>query len=145
MTAAEVAAFLDAPRTAVLSTIDHRGFPHSTGMWYVPSASELRMWTYRKSQKAVNLGRDDRCCVLVEEGLRYDELKGLSIQGRAGIVSDFEEVVAIGRALYDRYTKPVTGVDADDGPIAEIMRQARKRIGVVVPAARTASWDHSKL
>ena len=145
MSGAEISAFLDAPRTAVLSTIDKRGFPHSAGMWYVVRGDEVHMWTYAKSQKALNLQREDRSCLLVEEGTLYAELKGVSIQGRARVVTDVEEITAIGRALYDRYTRPTTGVDIDDGPIVEVKRQATKRVGVVLPMTRVASWDHSKL
>lgn len=145
MTQGEIAALLAMPLTGVLSTLDRSGAPHSAAMWFVPGNDELRMWTYAKSQKAVNLRRDPRCAFLVEEGSAYNELRGVLVKASARVVSDYDEILAIGKALYDRYTLPATGVDAVAGPIVEIERQARKRVGIALPLADVASWDHSKL
>lgn len=141
----EIAAFLAEPRTAVLSSLDKDGAPHSAAMWFFVSGPEIQMWTYGKSQKAVNLRRDPRCAFLAEEGLAYDELRGVLVKGDATLIEDLDDVRAIGIALYDRYTKPVTGIEAAAGPIAEIERQAAKRIGISVPLVDVASWDHSKI
>lgn len=145
MSATEVAAFLSEPRTAVLSTLERDGSPHAAAMWFVPGDDEILMWTYAKSQKAVNLRRDPRCALHVEDGLAYNELRGVLIQGTARLVEDFGAIVDIGKALYDRYTLPATGLPIDQGPIVEIERQAGKRVGVAVPMERVATWDHRKL
>lgn len=145
MAAEEVAAFLAEPRTAVLSTLDRDGSPHSAGMWFVADDAEIRMWTYAKSQKAVNLRRDPRCAFLAEDGTAYSELRGVLVKGSARLVEELDAVAAIGTELYERYTMPATGVAANEGPIAEIQRQAYKRVGVVLPLDAVASWDHSKL
>ncbi len=145
MSDAEIRAFLEPARTAVLSTLAPDGGPHSAGMWYEPRDDSIRMWTYAKSQKARNARRDPRAAVLVEEGVRYSELKGVLVRGRLHLVEDFEEVLAIGVALYNRYTLPVTGIAVDDGPIAEISKQASKRVGLILPLDKVASWDHSRM
>lgn len=145
MTADEVARFLAEPRNAVLSTLDKNGGPHSAGMWFVPSGAEILMWTYAKSQKAVNLRRDPRCAFLVEDGVAYGELRGLLVTGPVTLIAGYDDVRAIGIALYDRYTKPHTGTPAEEGPIVEIEHQARKRVGISLPVADMASWDHRKL
>lgn len=145
MTPDEIAAFLAEPRTAVLSTLEQDGSPHAAAMWFAVRADEVLMWTYAKSQKAVNLRRDPRCALHAEDGLAYNELRGVLIQGTARLIEDFDGIVAIGKALYDRYTLPVTGLPVDQGPIVELERQAGKRVGIAVPMARVASWDHRKL
>ena len=145
MTPEEVAEFLRAPRTATLSTLARDGGPHSAGMWFAADDLEVRMWTYAKSQKAVNLRRDPRCAFLVEEGVDYSDLRGVLVRGRADVVADFESVARIGIDLYARYTEPRTGLPAEGAVLDEIERQARKRVGVVLPLADVASWDHSKL
>jgi PPOX class probable F420-dependent enzyme len=145
MSTHEVRGFLDAPATGVLSTIGLDGWPHSTAMWFVPRDDELLMWTYRRSQKVVNIRRDPRVALLVEDGSEYDKLRGVLVQGTAEILDSFDEVRSVGVALYDRYTKPSLGLDVAEGPIAEIERQARKRVALLVPMTRVASWDHSKL
>lgn len=145
MSASEVEAFLEVPRTGILSTLDRSGAPHSAGMWFASVGRTLQMWTYAKSQKAINLRRDPRCAFLVEDGVAYNELRGVLVKGKADLLEDPEQVAAIGLLLYDRYTLPTTGIPAADGPIVEIERQARKRIGVVLALDDVASWDHSRL
>ena len=147
MTADEVRAFLSEPRNAVLSTLDRHGAPHAAAMWFVPAEDELRMWTYAKSQKAVNLRRDPRCSLLVEEGLAYNELRGLLVKGEVRFIEDYGSVVEIGRSLFARYGA-VGGAprgELDEGIVAVIEAQARKRVGLVLPLERVASWDHRKL
>jgi PPOX class probable F420-dependent enzyme len=145
MTSEEIAAFLEPARNGVLTTLDHDGWPHSTAMWFNPETGSVSMWTYAKSQKAKNVLRDPRCAFLLEDGSRYNELKGVLIRGRAEVTDDFEAVAAVGRRLYDRYTFPSTQIAIDDGPIVEIERQARKRVAIIVPMDDVASWDHAKL
>ena len=141
----EVNEFLDESKIAVLTTLGLDGWPHAAGMWYVRKGETLCMWTYAKSQKALNLKRDDRCAAVVESGERYEDLKGVLIQARAELVNDFDEVAGIGRDLYERYTQPLTGIPYDSGASQEIERQAHKRIGILLSLETLASWDHSKL
>jgi PPOX class probable F420-dependent enzyme len=145
MTETEVLAFLEEPRTGVLSTLARDGGPHSAGMWFVVRDGALEMWTYSKSQKAINARRDPRAAFLVEEGTSYSELRGVLVRGALRMTSDYDEVVGIGRRLYDRYTLPTTKVAVDEGPIVEIERQAAKRVGLILPLRIVASWDHRKL
>ena len=41
-----------------------------------------------KSQKVVNLRRDNRMTVMVEDGLTYDTLRGVALEGTADVVED---------------------------------------------------------
>lgn len=145
MTEDEIHRFLDAPRTAVLSTVGVDGIPHSVGMWFVRAGQEVRMWTYAKSQKVRNVRRSPGIGFLVEDGRSYSELRGVLVRGEAMLIEDREPVEEIGRLLYARYTFPLTGVPVEDGPIEEIRRQATKRVGIVLPLERVVSWDHGKL
>ena len=145
MTHEEIETFLARPVTAVLSTLARDGGPHSAGMWFVAEPDAIRMWTYAKSQKAVNLLRDPRAAFLVEEGSTYSELRGVLVRGRVELVDTFDDIAAIGLRLYELYTQPMTGLAPEGAVLAEIERQAGKRIGIALPRADTASWDHSKL
>lgn len=145
MSRAEIVSFLAEPRNAVLSTLDRHGAPHAAAMWFLPGDEEVLMWTYGKSQKARNLARDARCSLLVDDGLAYGELRGVLIQGVARLIDDYDQILAIGRGLFTRYTSPETGNQIPEGPLAAIEQQAHKRVGIAVPMARLASWDHRKL
>lgn len=145
LSSSEVSEYLDEVRNGVLTTLGPTGYPHSTAMWFVVSGDEILMWTYAKSQKAVNVSRDPRCCFLVEDGVAYNELRGVLVTGDARTIEDLDEITSIGLRLYERYTEPQTGIPASEGPIAEIRRQAGKRIGIGLSLASLTSWDHGKL
>jgi PPOX class probable F420-dependent enzyme len=145
MTDAEIAGFVRKAKVAILSTNGPDGYPHAAGMWFVVAGDSLQMWTYAKSQKARNLVRDNRCSVVIEEGIAYHELKGVLVRGNAQIVSEFEDVARIGRALYERYVAPQAGISYEAGPSDVVEQQARKRLGVVLPMNDIVSWDHGKL
>jgi PPOX class probable F420-dependent enzyme len=145
MAAQDVRDLLGLPLPAVLTTLGPGGWPHSAGMWFVLDGEELLMWTYRKSQKAVNAARDPRCAFLLEHGRPYVDLRGVLVRGRLRLVGDRSQIVAIGRRLYERYLEASTGVAYESGPQQEIERQAEKRVGLVLPLERVATWDHAKM
>jgi PPOX class probable F420-dependent enzyme len=145
MTPEEVHSFLESTYTAALSSISPDGIPHTAAMWFLPGPDEIRMWTYAKSQKARNLMRDPACSFMTERGEIYSELRGVQVRGHARVTEDFDEISAVGRALYERYTLPKTGIPLE-GPVEEeVLRQATKRVGIVLPMLDVSSWDHSKL
>ena len=140
MTEAEVAAFLAANRKVQLATINRDGTPHLVAMYYVMLTGQLAFWTYRRSQKAVNLARDPRLSCLVETGEEYFDLLGVQVTGVARPVTDPAGVLEIGRGV----AGAMGGVPA--GAVEDYVAQAaRKRIGYLVEPARIASWDHRKL
>lgn len=148
MTDDAIRALLDEPLVGVLSTLGPRGWPHSVGIFYVPrdgaDGLELRMWVYGKSQKARNVERDPRASLLVEHGDPYVDLRGALVSGTARVERDFSHVLELGKQVYERYFFPRTGIPVDDGPAANIERQAQKRVNIVLQAEHFASWDHAR-
>ncbi len=140
MTDDEIATFLDRSRIANLATIGRDGTPHLVAMWYALVDGEIWFETKAKSQKAVNLRRDARVTVLIEDGLTYDALRGVSIEGRAEIVDDADAIAKVGISVWERYTGPYSD---EVRPLVDQMMN--KRIAVRVVADRTRSWDHRKL
>jgi PPOX class probable F420-dependent enzyme len=136
----EIRAFLQEQRTLQVATIDHDGWPHLIAMWYVLINDQVVFWTYAKSQKAVNLRRDDRLTCLVETGVRYDELQGVQIKGRAIIKDDRETVQRIGEAIFERNTGSL-----NENTRLLVAAQAAKRVLVFVEPVEIVSWDHRKL
>ena len=78
MTAAEIEAFIPSRRTATLVTLGRTGHPHAVAMWFAVIDGVIWFETKAKAQKAVNIRRDPRATVLVEDGLTYDSLRGVS-------------------------------------------------------------------
>jgi PPOX class probable F420-dependent enzyme len=140
MSADEITRFLDEQRVATLATISPSGQPHLVAMWYAVIDGVVWFETKAKSQKAVNLRRDDRVTVMIETGHTYDALRGVSLEGRATIVDDPDALWAVGVSVWERYNGPYS---EEVRPMVEFM--LTKRVAVRVDVARTRSWDHRKL
>jgi PPOX class probable F420-dependent enzyme len=140
MTDDELRAFLDEQRIVSVATVGPNGRPHLVPLWYVPDGGELIGWTYAKSQKARNLERDPRATLQIEDGVQYDELRGVMLECDVAIERDPGLVAEqYGMPLFARYA----GVGDEVREMVE--RQAPKRIGLRFRPTRVVSWDHRKL
>jgi nitroimidazol reductase NimA-like FMN-containing flavoprotein (pyridoxamine 5'-phosphate oxidase superfamily) len=144
MSAAEAAAFLLAGRKVQLATNGQDGFPHLVTMYYVMSGGQITFWTYRRSQKALNLDRDPRISCLVEDGEEYFDLRGVLVQGVARRIDDPQEIAGIGRRITDVVGGALAGA-GQDAVTKYVEQAARKRWGYQVEPGRIISWDHAKL
>ncbi|HSZ44896.1 MAG TPA: pyridoxamine 5'-phosphate oxidase family protein, partial [Streptosporangiaceae bacterium] len=117
-------------------------------MYYTLIDGKIAFWTYRTSQKALNLARDPRISCLVESGEAYFDLRGVQIQGTVETITDPDEVYQIGLAIGDVMgnARADDAVGADGAAINEyVANAARKRYGYLVEPVRVISWDHAKL
>ena len=142
MSSEERAAFLDEQRIVVVATNGREGWPHQMPLWYVVRDGELWGWTYAKSQKVRNLERDDRATLAIEDGVRYEELRGWMLRARVTLHRDVDTVAGIGVELFQRYA----GASVDDDFLDGVRAQAPKRVGLqFVAEDDPVSWDHRKL
>ena len=107
MTDAEVTAFIDEQRTSTMATVGPTGIPHLVAMWYAVVDGKIWFETKARSQKAVNLRRDPHITCMLEDGLTYDTLRGVSIEGTAVIVEDPDDLWKVGVSVWERYNGPV--------------------------------------
>ncbi len=142
MTDAEVRAFLEEQRIVQVATIGPKGRPHLVPLWYVVRDGELRGWTYAASQKARNLERDPRATLSVDDGVQYGELRGVMMECDVEMERDSDRVAEYGLSLYERYAP---GGRLDPETRGMVMKQARKRVGLLFSPTRTVTWDHRKL
>jgi PPOX class probable F420-dependent enzyme len=147
MSDAEVAQMLAAGRKVQLATINPDGYPHLVTMYYTLVDGKIAFWTYRTSQKALNLARDPRISCLVESGEAYFDLRGVQIQGTVETITDPDAVLELGRAIGEVVAGSQAGAAGQLGDaITEYVADAaRKRYGYIVEPHRVISWDHSKL
>jgi hypothetical protein len=143
MTDGEVRAFLAEHVVMQCATVGPRGLPHMVPLWFVAEGLELIGWTYAKSQKAKNLERDPRATIGIEDGVQYQELRGVMFECDVELEHDAERVEGYGLRLFER----IGGDSGELGPeIREmIAKQARKRVGLRFVPSRVVSWDHRKL
>ena len=84
MTPDEVTTYLKSKLTIVINSIGKDGVPHPAPMWFaVEYDGAIVMTTFTKSQKIVNLKRDPRVTLLLEDGTVYAELRGVIFHGEA--------------------------------------------------------------
>jgi PPOX class probable F420-dependent enzyme len=145
MTDDEVRDFLDEQKTVSVATIGPKGRPHLVPLWFVRDGDELTGWTFAKSQKAKNLERDPHATLQVEDGVEYQDLRGVMFECDVEVERDAAKVADYGRALFRRYAG--TGDNGELAPEVNEMveQQAPKRIGLRFRPTRTVSWDHQKL
>ena len=75
---ADVRAFLDVPRFAVMGTVNPDGSPHLSVIWYERRGDEVVVNTTQQRVKARNLSTDPRVSLLVGETERYVRLDGVA-------------------------------------------------------------------
>lgn len=136
----EIGEFLRRSRTATLATRGREGSVHLVAMWYALLDGEIWFETKAKSQKAVNIRRDPAVSVMVEDGVTYDRLRGVAVEGTAEIVDDPDSLLRVGISVWQRYNGEYTD---EMRPFVDQMMH--KRIAVRVVPTRVRSWDHAKL
>ena len=137
----EVEAFIDAKLSLQVGTIERDGSVHLSPLWYAVIDGNVVFETYSRSQKIVNLERDDRITVLLEDGTTYDTLRGVMIKGRAILRSDPADVVPVAEAVIRRNQPEVP----EEYVAAAAIQMAAKRTAVEVVPDKVVSWDHTKL
>ena len=144
MTEPEIEEFVRGRRTAILATTGKDGQPHLAAMWFALVDGSIVFETKGKSQKVVNVRRQPRVTVLLESGVTYPELRGVSFDGTAQIVENSDEnrdyLRAVARSVIERYTGPADGA----GPAA-LDQVMHNRVALVLRPDRVRSWDHRTL
>lgn len=103
------AAFLAEPRSAIAATIDERGQPSQSVVWFVHEDDSVWLSTRPTSAKVRHLRRDPRLSLLV---IAADGGSYVRLEGRAGIDETVD--AAARRRLIARYV----GEDQADGWLA---------------------------
>ncbi|WP_131732638.1 pyridoxamine 5'-phosphate oxidase family protein [Actinomadura formosensis] len=148
MTPDEVASYLADNFKVQVATIGKDGEPHLVAMFYALLDGKIAFTTYKSSQKVVNLRRNPTMTCLVEDGVEYNELRGVALYGRGLIVEDPGPRSKVGMVVGSRMAGlPVPEIGEPVDPvIAEGIEQAlAKRVLIVMEPDRIVSWDHRKV
>jgi nitroimidazol reductase NimA-like FMN-containing flavoprotein (pyridoxamine 5'-phosphate oxidase superfamily) len=141
LTEEEQKQFLEDGWTIQIASNGHKGFPHLVAMWYVVIDGMVHFTTFGKSQKILNLQRDNKITAMLEAGKAYAELKGLVIEGEAEIVPDTEFTAKVMGLVGSKYN----GVPVPTETPEAALKAASKRVVVRIKPVDIYSWDHSKL
>ncbi len=137
----EIEEFIEEQKSLQVGTINSDGSIHLSTLWFAVFDGLIVFETYTSSQKVVNLERDPRITVLLEDGLEYNNLRGLMIKGTANLVSEPTEVKKVAREVIKR-NQPEIPDEMLDAAAASL---AVKRTAVTVVPGKVVSWDHRKI
>jgi len=140
MTDDEVAAYLAANVRARVSTVGKDGAPHVVPMSYVVLDGNIVFWADNVSQKMVNLRRDPRVALVVDDGVDFQELRGVHLTGTATLHDD----AATNERIAELFAAKAPE-EHREGAKQMLLSLAAERTAVVIHAAKVASWDHTKL
>jgi PPOX class probable F420-dependent enzyme len=141
----EVSDFLADNIKVQVASLGPDGAPHLTTLFYIVRDGRLAFWTYGRSQKIRNLERDPRVSALVEGGDDYFELRGVSINGKAEIIRDYDGIFSIGSEVATRMIGADSFEALGDFGRETVEKQAQKRVAVVIHPEHVATWDHRKM
>jgi len=140
MSDGEITDFVARSRTGTLATVGSDGQPHLVAMWFGIVGGDIWLETKVKSQKVLNIRRNPRVSFLIEDGMTYDSLRGVSFEGTAEITDDPDMIFRVGVSVWERYNGPYT---EEVRPAVDMMMN--KRVAVRIVTSRIRSWDHHKL
>lgn len=100
----KIISLLDEHRTMRIATIRPDGWPQTTTVGYANEGLTLYFLCAKESQKAANLGLDDRVSLAIDDDVaQVMQIKGLSMAAHARrVIDEAEEVKALG-LLFARY------------------------------------------
>ncbi len=133
--------FIESQKSIQIATINKDGSPHLTTLWFAVMDGKIVLETFTKSQKVVNLKRDPRIAVLVECGEVYDQLRGVSINATAELVSDLGRVHELHMAVLRRNTPEIPEHVLEKA----VAGMAAKKTAILIKPEKVMSWDHTKL
>ena len=144
MSKEEISTFLNDQLSIQVGTVNKDGTPHLTTLWYTTDSDSIIFHTYTKSQKILNLTRDNRATILTESGDNYSNLKGVMAYSQANMIhgtSNQKKVLEIIEKVSVKYNDGSVSKDY----LEAMENQAKKRSAVILNPIEYISWNHSKL
>jgi hypothetical protein len=136
----ELADFLAVARTCRVATTGPAG-PHVSPLWFLWHEDSLWLYSITSSQRFTDLQRDPRVAVVIDDGDRYEELRGVELTGRAEVVGevprtgdrDLPELVPVEAGYAAKYQGRAT------------LRYDARHAWLRVAPDKITSWDFRKI
>ena len=148
-------AYARSMRTVTCATNGPRGLPHLAPLWFTITEADkngiqFSAWTFGKSQTVLNLRKDPRAVLQLEDGDSYGRLRGAVLECDVAIVDDEQRVRDAGLAIACRYgaddvAAPKRVEELSPRAREEVERQVTKRVALQFSVRRQASGDHREL
>lgn len=143
MSREEVWRFLASQRRVYLGFTLDTGYPHVTPIWFVLLGRKLYMRAQDYKVK-VGLAAKGKACVVIDEGDRYRELRGVVMWGKTRLLSERDLVARVTRSFVAKYSERQW--KAREMPQAWVKaRRREKRAFIEFVPQKIDSWDNGKV
>jgi nitroimidazol reductase NimA-like FMN-containing flavoprotein (pyridoxamine 5'-phosphate oxidase superfamily) len=143
MSRGEVWDFLDSQRRVYLGFVMENGFPHVTPIWFVVIGKKVYMRAQDYKVK-VGLAARGKACVVIDDGDKYRELRGVVMWGRSRLVTDKRLIAKVTALFETRYSERQW--KAEEMPEDWVReRRKEKRAFIEFVPEKVDSWDNSKV
>jgi PPOX class probable F420-dependent enzyme len=92
-------------QVALLATVQADGAPLAMPMWFLHDATALTMISVEGTQKIRNLRHDPRVCVVAEAGGGGEDIRGVTVTGRAEFLADGAERRRLIERFHEKYPR----------------------------------------
>ena len=134
LTEAELHAYLSEQRTARLATADAEGAPHVVPLWFVWHEGAVYLNSTLGNVTVENMLRSGRATAVVDDGVAYEELRGVTIGATVERLGDYAPE-PVEREWSEKY---MAGGEVP-------YRRWRNRSWFRLDPVRMTSWDFRKI
>jgi len=134
LTDRELEEYLATQRTVRVATVSEDGTPHVVPLWFVWSDGALFLNSTLGNPTVENMLRAGTASAVVDDGVPYEELRGVVVAGRVTRLGD-SATAEVERAWSDKY------MGGGELPY----RRWRNRTWLRLDPDRIASWDFRKI
>ena len=100
----EILSILEGANDMTIATVREDGYPHATTVSYVSDGFAIYFGCAAESQKAMNIARSDKVSLTVNMPYSsWEEIRGVSIGGRAVRVTDPNEIDRVGQLMLRKF------------------------------------------
>jgi nitroimidazol reductase NimA-like FMN-containing flavoprotein (pyridoxamine 5'-phosphate oxidase superfamily) len=143
MTRRETWSFLKSQRRVYLGFSMDDGFPHVTPIWFVTIGEVVYMRAQDYKVK-VGLAAKGKACVVIDDGDKYRELKGVVMWGSSKVLTDRKLIAKVNDIFEEKYSERQWKADEmPEGWVKE--RMTEKRAFIEFVPEKVDSWDNSKV
>ncbi len=129
--------FLGEHKVSRLATVDGRGQPHVVPVWHILLDGDIYIETSPDSKKARNLKANPKVALVIDVGDRFDNYRGVMIQGTVEPVKDKRMLARFLEAMAQRY------FGTTDHPGYKYLAGGSDPLLMKVVPKKIVSWDYS--
>ena len=136
---------LSQAHTGIVTSLKSDGTPISLPLWFVVIDARIFFGGPARTKKVARLRNNPRCCLLVESGTYWRELKAVLVTGDAREVTDEHTIGRIEQALHDKYGSYRSARSSMPDETRAVYEAPGRVLFELVPDSRVLTWDNARI